>query len=169
MSRNCLTKPTRMIAGLLTALFAVLAIPLGAYAAPESRVGRGFGPVYDAAHEITFNGTIQKVVTKHVAGSPAGMHLVVTGPQGQFDAHVGAFLNKETKEALHAGVPVQIVGAMTSLHGKKSYLLVRELTVDDKTVTVRGKNGALLLGQSARSQRPGTENKLLVKLNGGAR
>ena len=83
MKRTCLTQPARMIAGVLTALlFAIVAVPLGAQPASESRPGRGFGPVYDTAHETTLNGTIREVVTKHVAGSPAGMHLLVAGPQG---------------------------------------------------------------------------------------
>jgi hypothetical protein len=56
-----------MIAALLAGfMFAILAVPLGAETAPPSRAGHGFGPVYDAAHEITVTGTIQKVVTKKV-------------------------------------------------------------------------------------------------------
>ena len=151
MSRNCLTKPTRTIAGLLTGLlFAILAVPLGAQPAPESRVGHGFGPLYDAAHETTLHWTIQEVVTKHAVGSPAGMHLLVAGPQGVVDAHVGPFLSKETKEALQTGTPVRIVGAMASLHGK-NYLLARELTVGGTTVTVRSEHGFCVCTPLARS------------------
>ena len=165
MSRNCLTKLTRTIAGLLTGLlFAILAVPPGAHAAPVSRVGRGFGPVYNAAHETTLNGTIEKVVTKHVVGSPAGMHLLVAGPQGVVDTHVGPFLSKETREALQAGTPVQIVGAMASLRGK-NYLLARELTVGGSTVTVRSKHGALLRVHSTRAERSRTDKTS----DGGAR
>ena len=46
-------------------------------AAPESRAGQGFGPAYDLAHETTLAGTIQGVVTRPEAGSPAGMHLLI--------------------------------------------------------------------------------------------
>ena len=125
MSRKCLAQLTRMIAGLLTGLLvAVLAVPLGAQTAPPPRADRNVGTVYDAAHEITLRGTIQEVVTRHAIGSPAGIHLLVAGPKGLVDAHVGPRLSKETVEALQAGVPVRIVGSTVSLHGKE-YLLAR--------------------------------------------
>ncbi len=148
MRRNCFTKPTRMFAGLLTGLlFAILVVPLGAATAPKTRPGQGFGPVYDAAHETTLNGTIQEVVTKHTPGSPAGMHLLVAGPKGVVDTHVGAFLNKQTKEALKVGMPVQIVGATTSVRGKE-YFLARMLTVGGHTVTLRNTKGAPAFSRS---------------------
>jgi len=172
MSRNFLTKPTRTIAGLLTGLlFAILAIPLAATTAPESR-GRGFGPAYDAAHETTLNGTIQKVVTKHEIGSPAGMHLLVAGPEGVVDTHVGSFLSKATKESLQVGTPVQIVGATMSLRGKK-YFMARQLTVGGRTVTVRSKHGLLVREHAPRATRSASAGKTepisQAALNGGAR
>ena len=160
--------PTRMIAGLLTGLlFAAWALPLGAQLAAESRPGHGFGPVYDVAHEITLNGTIREVVTRYLVGSPAGIHLLVAGPQGVVDAHVGPFLSKETKESLQAGMPVRIVGAMSSLNGK-NYLLARELTVGGSTVTVRSKHGLLVPVHSPRAQRTRAEKTPQAELNGGA-
>jgi len=159
MSRNCLTKPTRMTAGLLTGLlFAILSVPLGATTAPDSRVGQGLGPAYDAAHETTLNGTIQEIVTKHAIGSPAGMHLLVSGPEGMVDTHVGSYLSQQTKEALEIGAPVRIVGAMVSLHGKE-YLYARELTVGGHTVIVRSKHGALVTVHSSRTTRSKSGNK----------
>jgi hypothetical protein len=143
MSRNRWTKSTRLIAGpLVGLLFAISAIPLGAQPVPETR-GRGFGVTYDAAHEITFNGSIQTIVTKHVAGSPAGIHLLVAGPQGVVDAHIGPFLPKATREALATGLPVRIVGAMATERGK-TYLLARELKVGGSTVKVRNTRGFLV-------------------------
>jgi hypothetical protein len=144
------TTNTRLIAGLLSGLlFATMAVSLDAHAASVSRPGRGFGPVYDAAREITFEGTIQEVVLKHTAGSPAGMHLMVAGPNGLVDAHVGPFMSKETKEVLQAGVPVRIVGANTTVHGK-TYFLTRQLTVDGNTITVRNPRGFLVMAHSNR-------------------
>ncbi|MGA9987870.1 MAG: hypothetical protein WBP69_08810 [Terriglobales bacterium] len=169
MGRTRLTKPTSMIAGLLASLtFAILAVPIGAQPAPESRVRQNFGPVYDAAHEITLNGDIQQVVTKHVVGSPAGMHLLVAGPNGLVDAHLGPFLSKEVKEALHTGTPVQIVGAMTSMHGK-SYLLARELNIGGSIITVRSKHGALAHEHSNREHVASSKTKSQIEANGGAR
>ncbi len=135
---------TRLIAGLLSGLlFATMAVSLDAHAASVSRTGRGFGPVYDAAHEIIFEGTIQEVVLKHTAGSPAGMHLMVAGPQGLVDVHVGPFMSKQTKEALQAGVPVRLVGANTTVHGK-TFFLTRQLMVDGNTIKVRTARGFLV-------------------------
>jgi hypothetical protein len=162
-----------MIAGLLTGLlFAVLAVPLGAATAPESRVGRGFGPAYNAAHETILTGTIKEVVTKHAIGSPAGMHLLVTGPQGVVDTHVGPFLSKQTVEALQTGTQVRIVGASVSLNGKE-FFLARQLTVGGRTVTVRSPHGLLVRQITPRKARSTSENKTEqtshVALDGGAR
>jgi len=129
-----------LLAGMLLAMFVT---PLNAQPVRGPKPGRGFGPVYDAAHEVTLNGTVREVVTKHALGSPAGMHLLVAGPQGLVDAHVGPFLTKDTREALHMGLPIQIVGAVEKLHGKQ-YLLARELIFGGRTVKVRSPNGFLV-------------------------
>lgn len=169
MKRCLFTKPLRIIAGLLTVLlFAVSAVPLGAAPASETRAGQGVAPVYDAAHEITLNGTIQTIVTKHTPGSPAGMHLLVMGPEGMVDAHVGPFLSKATKEALQEGAPVRIVGAMALLRGR-TYLLARELTVGNRTITVRSEHGVLAPTGTVRKARARNEKKPAVEVNGGAR
>jgi hypothetical protein len=158
-----------LIAGLLTGLLlAITAVPLGAQPASETHSGQGLGSAYDAAHEITVNGTIQTIVTKHIKGSAAGMHLMVMGPEGVVDAHVGPFLTKANKEALQEGSPVRIVGAMTSLHGK-SYLMARELTVGNRTITVRSAHGLLAPMPAARHARSRSENTSTVEANGGAR
>jgi hypothetical protein len=141
---------TRLIAGLLSGLlFATMAVSLDAHAASVSRHGQGFGPVYDAAHEITFEGTIQEVVAKHAPGTPGGMHLMVAGPRGLVDAHIGPFMTKQTKEALQSGVPIRIVGASTAVRGKTIFL-ARQLTVDGNTVTVRNPRGFLVRAHSNR-------------------
>jgi len=158
-----------MVAGLLTGLmFAILAVPLGAQPASETRVAQSFGPAYDAAHEITLNGNIEQVVTMHTVGSPAGMHLLVAGPNGLVDAHVGPFLSQNIKEALHLGTPVQIVGAMTTLHGK-NYLLARELNVGGTTITVRTKHGALAQGHSNREHVARSKTNSQIESTGGLR
>jgi hypothetical protein len=169
MSRTRLTKSAPIIAGLLSGLlFAILAVPLGAQPAPESRSPRGFGPFYDAAHEIILHGDIQQVVTRRVPGGPVGMHLLVAGPEGLVDAHVGPFLSKEMKDALHTGTPVQIVGAMTSVNGK-NYLLARELNVGGSTVKVRSKTGLLLRAHPARVAPAGSQKISQLAPDGGAR
>jgi hypothetical protein len=160
-------KPTWLIAGLLTGLlFAILAVPLGAATASDFLAGRGFGPAYDAAHETTLSGTIQEVVTRHELGSPAGMHLLVAGPQGTIDTHVGPFLSKETRESLRTGTPVRIVGAMMSRHGKV-YFLARQLTVDGHTVIIRSPRGIIVPCHGTRSAK--TRRTAKVETNGGTR
>ena len=167
MKCNRITNPVPILAGLLTGLLcAVLAIPAGAQATSESHVGRGLGPVYDAAHETTLIGTIQEVVTKHVAGSPAGMHLLVAGLEGVVDVHVGPFLSQETKDALHTGTPVQIVGAMTQLQDK-DYFLAREVSVGGRTITIRSARGFLVYPHADRVVK--TRATVKAEDNGGAR
>lgn len=170
MRRSRLTKPIRIptltTAGLLAGLlFAILAVPLGAQPASEARVGHGFGVPYDAAHEITLTGNVQAVVTRHIPGRPAGMHLMVAGPQGVVDAHVGPYLSREVKEALHTGTPVQLVGAMASLRGK-TYLMVRELNVGGTKIIVRSAHGFLVRSQGTN---PKTKETAKFESNGGAR
>jgi hypothetical protein len=170
MRRTRLTKPTRILilttTGLLAGLlFAILSVPLGAQPASETRVAHGFGPVYDAAHEITLTGTVEEVITRHMTGKPTGMHLMVAGPQGVVDAHVGPFLSKEMKEALHTGTPVQLVGAMASLHGTK-YLMVRELNVGGSKVIVRSEHGSLVRSPGST---PKTRETSILVSTGGAR
>lgn len=156
---NRFTSSDLIIPGLLASLLvAILAVPLGAQTAAESRPGSGFGPSYDAAHEIVLEGTIQEIVTGHAVGSPAGMHLLVAGPQGVTDAHVGPFLTQETKDALLTGAQVQMVGARLSLHGK-DYLLVRQLTVGGRSVTLRSKHGLLVHERPLVAQRSRPEGK----------
>ena len=167
MKCNRITNPVPILAGLLTGLLcAVLAIPACAQAAPESYVGRGFGTVYDATHETTLIGTIQEVVTRHVAGSPAGMHLLVAGLEGVVDVHVGSVLSKETKDALHTGTPVQIVGSTMRLHNKK-YFLARELSVGGRTITIRNARGFLVYPHADRVVK--TRTAVKAEENGGTR
>jgi len=154
-----LTKPSRIIAGLLTAmLFAVVTLQPSAQTAADSSAQRSLIPAYDKAHEITLNGTVQEVVTKHVAGTPFGMHLMVAGPEGMVDAHLGPYLTKDTQEALHAGLPMQIVGAVEE-HNGKSFLLARQLIFAGRTVTVRSENGFLVRARASRVARSRPDSK----------
>ncbi len=171
MRRTRFTKPIPLIAGLLASLlFAIAVVPLGAETAPKTRVGKGFGVSYDAAHEITLSGNVEQVITKRTIGAPIGMHLLVAGPKGTVDTHVGPFLTKAEKDALHTGTPVHIVGAMAIVHGK-SYLLARELSVGGTTVKLRNAHGFLLRFHTTPAWVTRAKAKQIAKveLNGGAR
>lgn len=151
--------PARMIAGLLTGLlFAIVPLQPSAQTAADSRTQHPVKFGYNKAREITLNGTVQEVVTKRAAFSPVGMHLLVAGPDGVVDAHVGPYLTKDIQAALHAGLPLQVVGAMEESHGKQ-YLLARQLIFGGRTVTVRNENGALARVRGPRMAHTKPENK----------
>lgn len=169
MRRMCRTKLTPLIAGLLAGLlFAIVTVPLSAATtATHPKPAAGFHPDYNAAHEMTFTGTIQEVVSTHRLGSPAGLHLMVAGEKGTMDVHLGTYVTKETREGLHAGLPIQIVGAIETVHGQQ-YLLARQMIFGGRTVTLRSKTGYLILPHSARRavRRPATAK---LSANGAAR
>ncbi len=162
-----MTQPIRMIAGLLAGLlFVGLAIPLSAQPIAHSTRGRGFTPGYNAAQEITFAGTVQSVISKRVIGSPAGLHLLVAGEQGNVDVHVGSLLTRDTRAALHTGLPIQVVGAMQTLHGRQ-ILLARQISFGGRTVTVRSTTGFLIPSRLSESSAHRRAARLNAK--GGAR
>jgi hypothetical protein len=149
------------LAGLLSgALCTMFALPSGAQTA-ESRPAPAPTKLYDAARETTINGTVEKVLTTRVGG-PAGMHILVSEAHGTVDAHVGPYLSKSTKEALHMGLPLQMVGVMASARGKQVFL-VRQLIYGGQTVNVRNSNGFLLRPQASGKKDP------FAALNGGVR
>jgi hypothetical protein len=146
--RRSVSNRSAMIAALSTMVLAIAAIPVAAQPATESSAQHGFGVIYDRAHEITINGSIQKVVLKSVPGAPGGLHLLVAGAQGLVDAHLGPFMTKEIQAKLQNGTEVQIVGAVEHVRGK-SYLLAREVTVGGSTIIVRNERGFLLPQQNS--------------------
>lgn len=155
-----------MVAGLrIVLLVAILAIALAAQRANESVSAKGSAPAYNIAHELELDGTIQEVVNQHEIGSPPGLHLIVSGETGTVDAHLGAFLTRETSEALHTGLPIHLFGEMKEFHGKQ-ILLVRLIRFGGRTVIVRNTHGALIQYASRRTTvTPGT----VKSTNGGAR
>jgi hypothetical protein len=155
------------LAGILPGLLlAIFALPVGAQPVDEAPTAPSRMIIYDSAHEVTINGTVQTVVAKHVAGSPAGMHLLVSGAQGTVDAHVGPFIPKNIRQALHMGLPLEVVGAMTTVRGKQ-FLLVRQLIYGGQTITVRNSRG-FLLAPARSSLDPKWKNNSKLSLNGGA-
>ncbi len=167
MRSTCKSKLSLAFQGLLPGvLLLLLAAPVFAQPAEEAHAARGVGQ-YDATHEVTINGTVQSVVTKRTVGSPAGMRLLVSTANGTIDAHVGSFLSKDAREALHMGLPLQIVGAMETIRGKQ-YLLARQLVYGGQTLTVRSSNG-MLLRPAQSSAYPRHQRIERSRLTGGAR
>jgi hypothetical protein len=153
----------------LTLSVSLVSVPV--MAQPADAVGHG--PVgYDRAHEISMSGTITEVIATPEPGSPVGLHLMVAGAQGMVDAHIGPYMTEETQEALHAGTPVEMVGAMETVHGK-DYFLVRQVTVGGLVVKVRSANGILLRAQSSGARHRVVHEEAVktaaTESNGGAR
>ena len=159
---------TRLLGGLLIALLcSSFALPVLAQAAPESGVQRPFAPGYDKAHEITFNAVVQQVVAQPPAHSPVGLHLLVAGPQGPIDAHLGPYVPEDARRALYAGETVQLVGVVDHIHGK-DYLLARQLIFCGRLVTVRSERGFLVFPHT-HTVRPTADKTPQTEANGGAR
>jgi len=105
--------------------------------------GRGLGFVYEPAREVTLVGTLKEFVTHHVAGSPTGLHVLISTSGQTVDAHIGSVLSKQIRESLHVGELVQVVGVHEKVHGK-DLLLVRQLIYGGRQVTVRNERGFLV-------------------------
>jgi hypothetical protein len=158
-----------LLGGLLIALqFSSITVPLHAQAEPESGVQHSFAPVYEKTREITFNAVVQQVVLQPPAHSPVGLHLLVAGPQGPVDAHLGPYVAEDVRKALYAGETVQLVGVIDRIHGK-DYLLARQLIFAGRLVTIRSERGFLVFPHSSRSVRPVADRTLQTDSNGGAR
>jgi len=167
MKRSLFARFARRIAAPLSGLMlAILPVPIIAQSTEDAHSAATAG--YDRAHEITLNGTIEEVITEPAAGSPVGLHIMVAGPQGTVDAHLGPYLTKETREALLAGTPIQIVGAMETLHGKE-YLLARQVIFSGRLVRVRTENGFLLQMPSPGAGHRGAAKTSPFGSNGGGR
>ena len=110
-------------------------------------------------------GTIRQVVSNHDAGGPAGIHILIDGPLGSFDASLGSFLLNEVRQALSNGTPVEITGTVRSANGK-DYLLARQLNVAGHQVTIRNANGFLVHNPSSTGAVSG---KVRSEGNGGVR
>jgi hypothetical protein len=161
-------KSTLALGALLpVVLVALFAVPAGAQAADASAPARGPVPMYNNAHEITINGSVQQVVTKREIGSPAGMHLIVSGATGTVDAHIGPYLTKSMKSAMHTGLPLEVVGTMITIRGKQM-LLARQLKYGGQTLYVRSKGGTLLM-PALFDNSPALRNNPWLTMNGGVR
>jgi hypothetical protein len=143
MRRTCLKKPARMIAGLLTGLLvAVVAVPLGAQAAPESH------PYYDITQEVTLNATVSSVLARPEPGMIIGSHLLLATPAGAVDASLGRFgLEGKGALSISAGEQVEVTGVMKTLRDKQVFV-VRTVKVRGQVYTMRNEHGIQVSPQS---------------------
>jgi hypothetical protein len=98
---------------------------------------------YSAARETNFTGTIDQLVAGHIAGRPAGLHLLVNGPNGVIDASLGSYVSAEVQHAIAKGAAVQLSGVTRTIDGTQ-YLLTRTLTVAGHSINIRNEHGFLI-------------------------
>jgi hypothetical protein len=91
-------------------------------------------------------GTLQQIISTRTPGTPAGLQLVVDGPQGAFAAILGPALNDQLRQTLSPGAAVQVSGVKETINGQ-SYLLARKLTVAGNQVIIRNEHGFLVHSQ----------------------
>ena len=127
---------------------------------PSTAASTGWNAAGPSSGVVTVLGAIRQVVS---TGGPGGVHILIDGPLGSFDANLGSYLPNEILEALSNGVSVQATGVVRSAGGK-DYLFVRQLSVAGHQVTVRNFNGFLVHHSSAPSS---GSNKLSGEGNGG--
>lgn len=127
------------------ALLAILFVP-NATSAQEHAVQNGalrtrLVPAYDAANEVSLQGTIEKIMAKRDAGSPLGLHVIIATASADVDAHLGLLNAKRASEAgITPGACIRALGAMAQV-GAMKILLVRELTARGQTIVIRNKRG----------------------------
>lgn len=124
-------------------------------ASASSASFRGTKEKAAAAKEVTVTATIQQVLTKgtHVNSN---VRLLVSAPQGLFNADLGPYLANDVKQSLTAGTHVQLAGTMQTIQGQ-SYLMARELTVANRQITIRNENGFLVRTKSAEATAKATQ------------
>ena len=135
------TQRTARALACVAACMLLAALPAHASASEEATsAGRGFGFVYDPAREVTLVGTVKEFDTHHIAGSPMGLHVLISTSGKTVDTHIGPVFSKQIRETLHVGELVQVVGVHETVHGK-DVLLVRQLIYGGRQVTVRNERG----------------------------
>ena len=118
--------------------------------AQQAGTGRGTGPVYDAATEATFQGTVQSVEQIADQGREGrgrgrralgGTHIILSTATGPVEVHVGpaAFLT-ENKVVIVDGDAVEIIGSRVSLDDEP-FVVAREIRKGDQTWTLRDATG----------------------------
>ena len=151
---------------LLTVFF--VALPAVVMAAKDSSTAKrvAHSPLYDAAKEVTFEGTVESLVTKPAPGKMLGGHLIVSTAKGSVDGEIGAFVLRGSHAfTATPGEKVKITGVMATIHGQQAFL-VRTIETPDRTVVVRDAHGFFVVPGA---HRPVLRTSSLTSSQGGAR
>jgi hypothetical protein len=146
------SRPLFIFAGVLIALSV-------ASAASAQHHGRGAAqgtPMYDSKTETTLKGTVEAVEDVVPPGCPtcSGVHLTMKAEAETIEVHLGpSWFLKEKGITIAKGEAVTIVGARVTLN-EKPVLLVRQITKDADTWTLRDASGRPLWSGRQRGMSP---------------
>ena len=97
--------------------------------------------IYDATKETGISGTITEVTTKAKTDLPLGLHLMVTTAQGAVDVHLGPYFARvAAQDGLVPGAAIQATGVVSHFTAGDVFL-ARTVTVGNRTLTIRNRNG----------------------------
>jgi hypothetical protein len=95
------------------------------------------------SRDVAITSIIQQVIPNHSSGIPAGLHVILSTPQGVLDVSVGPYLTLEIQQALVPGAQVQAFGQLKTIHDQ-TYLLARQLVLNGRLITIRNDHGSLV-------------------------
>jgi len=121
----------------------------GVAQASSTSAGRfaGWSTDKSSAPDIAMTGVIQQVISSHANGAPAGLHLILGSAAGPVDISVGPYLSQELQQELVAGQQIQAIGKTQNIN-EHNYLLVKQLVLGDRKITIRHDNGSLVRPRS---------------------
>ena len=102
--------------------------------------GKGQGPRYNAAAEVTLRGNIDDIKTMD-AMCDTGTHLILKTEKGNIEVALGPskFLDDQKFE-LKKGDQIQVVGAKTNTRNGEMFV-ARQITSGGKNLTLRDSQG----------------------------
>ena len=136
-----ITRNTIVLRAFAAAITVMLLIAAAGAQTNSSAVERTSARAAQPNAEVTISGTVDGFHNRSdLTGGPMGAHLLVRVSGGSVDAHLGPFFSRNNSKALIAGEAVEAIGMWTNIHGRE-VLLVRQLRVGDRTITVRNERG----------------------------
>jgi hypothetical protein len=95
------------------------------------------------SRDLSVTSIIQQVIPNHSSGIPAGLHLILSTPQGVLDVSVGPYLTQDIQHVLIPSAQVQALGQLKTIHDE-TYLLARQLVLNGRLITIRNDHGSLV-------------------------
>ena len=135
MRRCFFSRLTPIIVALHALAFAILAAPLTAQSADDSRLS------YDVTQEVTLSGTVSAVLTRPAPGMIMGSHLLLITVSGTVDASLGRWgLHGKGALTVTPGQQVEVTGIMKTLKDGEVFV-VRNVKAGGKVYTMRNTHG----------------------------